>query len=329
MKRVAAGAFAVTIVLASATACDRTSPGSARRPVLVGYRDAAGALPLLLASATKEPAGLDWVVSATRYPSEADLGKALSRGDTSIGVMPLLTAADLILSGEPVVIVGVTAESYGRDGIVGANGVDSLDELSGRRAAVTSRSGAFFLWSMLSRAGLDPLSVTVERKSYKQIRSALAGEDYAAGVLTEPGLREASDVDGREVMMTTEDFPGVLVDVLVVHKGFARDEPETVARVAAVLSKAGSALAAEPASALEPIAKEATLTPGKVRVLMRGLRFPDRSKAAELMGVVGAPGALADSLEEALSFLGQSRGVEVPADVAGLIDSRFVNPAKR
>lgn len=308
-------------------ACGPGGQGSA--PAFpVGYRDVASAAPLLMASARHVPVGGKYRISARRYPSEPRLLRALASGEVSMAILPLVSVARMFLDRAPVAVVGATAESYGRDGIVATGGTASLDGVVGQRVAVSSQSSAFFLWTMLSRAGMDPFSTPVDEKPYEQTARALES-GYSAAVLSGPALFEASRTAGRTVIMTTRDFPGVIVDVVVVSRHYAKAHPDVVQAAVRALSAAGRDLIRDPTATAILVARESSSTPDKVRASQRGLRYLDKQKVTDLLGVVGAPGALDEVAQDAVQFAAQGGSSQAPRDTTGFIDSRYINPAKQ
>lgn len=325
-------ASGLLIFLAALTACSRIwslgGPGGPP-PLVVGYTDVGSAAPLLVAVARGLPADTGYELVAKRYASTGKLGAALRSGEVTMAVMPLSDAAALAVGKVPLIVVGVSAESFGRDGIVSTDSIDSLDEIMGLKVAVSSGYGAFFVWEMLSRGGLDPESVVFENVPYSSADAALASGEAGAAVLTGAVLRRAQRAPGRRVLLTTEDFPGVVVDVVVVSRRFADADARAVQRVLTAMGQAAEELAADAEGSRRLAAMEASVPAERVAAASAGLRYFSTRDMADLIGVLGAPGPLMQVGQDALIFQTERLGKGSPGSVEDFVDSRYVDPAKR
>jgi ABC-type nitrate/sulfonate/bicarbonate transport system substrate-binding protein len=309
------------------TGCERGSGDPVLPSVVVGYRDLGTALPALHASESGPLRKVDHRLVMKRYPTEGALKKALVSGEITFAILPVVTAADLYLDRVPITIVGATAESFGRDGIVTTLSMDSLDDIVGRAVVTPGPTGSFFVWAMLESAGLDPMAVTLEEQPYGRAMKALDGGEYQAAQLSGAALAQASRSSDRKVQVTTQDFPGVLIDVVVVGTSFAESRPDIVQAVMRAIGEAGAQVAADPAASNNLVAIAASTTPAKVSSSRVGLRYLDLAQNIELMGFVGAPGALPDTAAQALEFAAERSSAQTPPDPDKLTDSRYVNPA--
>lgn len=323
----------LAVVLASAllvTACDLGKRATEGPPALtVGYRDIGAAAPLLVAAAKGLPAGAGFRLAAKRYASDGKLVSAIRSGEITMAVMPVSEAAVLYVDRAAVIIVGATAESFGREGIVTTGSIDSLDELVGKRVAVSSSTGGFFLWAMMTRAGIEPASVEIVTLPYGRLEAALADEEADAVVVSGSALRRARTAEDRRVLLSTEDFPGALADVVVVGRSFAEENAKDLQRVLDAFAAASTELMSEPAAAREAAARESSTTAAQVAAAAAGLRYLSAQDVRDVLGVLGSPGALAQMAEEAVAFEVERSAAQTPPAPQELVDSRYVNPAER
>jgi ABC-type nitrate/sulfonate/bicarbonate transport system substrate-binding protein len=323
----AASVLVVASLALGLAGCDRGNGEPSLPSVVVGYRDLGTALPALHASESGPLGKVDHRLAVRRYATESALRKALVSGEITLAILPVVTAADLYLDRVPITIVGATAESFGRDGIVTTTSMDSLDEIVGRTVVTPGPTGSFFVWAMLESAGLDPMAVTLEEQPYARAMRALDGGEYQAAQLSGAALAQAGRASDRKVQVTTKDFPGLLIDVLVVGRPYAERRPDVVQAVMRAIGESGGQVAADPATTDNLVALAASTTPAKVAAARGGLRYLDLVQNIELMGVVGSPGALPDTAAMALQFATERTGAQTPPDPGKLTDSRFVNPA--
>jgi NitT/TauT family transport system substrate-binding protein len=322
-------ALALGLALAaatSATGCARPASGDDRPVLKIAYADSLDAAPLLVAEAASRkapPSSWPFRIEAVRMRSAADVGAALSAGEASMAILPVVEAAAVLEKGAPVTIVSAVSESYGRDGVFAGASVESLDQLAGRKVGVSSLEGAFYAWTMLSRAGLDPAAVTIETKSAPKVLAGLRSGAYDAAVLSGPDLARAART-GSHQLFTTKDFPGILTDALVVLRPYADAHQDVVAKATREIGRAAATLKKSPRSAIASVG-ETSMSAAALATALKTVRFLDTADSSSMLGIVGQPGPLSLVAADALSYLGGGQDTPAP-DASGFIDSRFVNP---
>lgn len=144
---------------------------------------------------------------------------ALASGD----IDALCTTADSLLlaaaNGVDLVIVAAVDESAGADGIIVRKEIDSVRDLSGKTVAFQEAMPShFFLLSLLQRERLDPSDILRVHMNADEAGAAFIAGKVDAAVTWEPWLSRAVEGDKGKILMSTAEFPGVLVDVLAVRR---------------------------------------------------------------------------------------------------------------
>jgi NitT/TauT family transport system substrate-binding protein len=308
-----------------AAGCRPAGPADKRPSVQVGYSDPLSAAPLLVAAAASQHAKASESpdrIDAVRSADDGAVGAALLAGETSMAVMSVVEAGALFAKGAPVVIVSAVSESYGRDGVVAAAGA-SLDQLSGLKIGASGVDQAFYVWTMLSRAGVDPSQVIIENASSGAVLAGLRKGTYDAVALSGPYLARASRIPGDKRLFTTKDFPGILTEVLVTTAPYAQAHQDEVLAATMAVGAAGAQLKKTPRQAI-PQMSEASVTAADISASLKEVRFLDAADSSSMLGIIGQPGPLVDVAAEAVAF---ARGSEATAGaIEALFDSRFVNP---
>lgn len=173
---------------------------------------------------------------------KADYGarfKALEKGDLQFAVA---TLDSYLLGGKefgyPGTVISVIDESKGGDGIVSRKDkVKSLDELKsqdGLKVAFTPASPSEFLLKATSvhfdiaslRKGGN--ATMIEADGSEDALDKLKSGDADVAVLWEPDLTRAREQQDFKVLLSSKDTTKLIVDVLLVSRQYAKENPELV-----------------------------------------------------------------------------------------------------
>jgi len=125
-----------------------------------------------------------------------------------------------------------TDESYGADGIVVKNTINSLQDLKGKRVYLPMGfPGHFLLRTLAARAGLTNQDITIEQMDADQVGAAFVAGKIDAGVTWEPWLSKATERKDGKVLLTSKDAPGIIVDTVFVRKDLLAADREAVSAV--------------------------------------------------------------------------------------------------
>ncbi|HEX2890736.1 aliphatic sulfonate ABC transporter substrate-binding protein [Vineibacter terrae] len=200
-------------------------------------------------------------------------------------------------------------------------GIKSPADLKGRRVAVTRGTDPhIFLVRALANAGLSEKDVKLVLLQHADGRLALQRKDVDAWAGLDPMMASAEIEDGAVLFFRNPDAN--TWGILNVREEFAAQHPEIVGRILAAYEK-GRRWAVDNPKELAAILVAATKLPDNViaRQLERnGLTY----------GPIGKPQR--DSILAAGLALQQAgvvgAGVDVTAQVDGLLDSRFLPPGQ-
>jgi len=119
--------------------------------------------------------------------------------------------------------------SVGGDGIIAAEGINSVADLKGKTVALDKSSTPYYFFNMvLNDNGLTEDDVNIVDMSSGDAGSAFVGGSVDAADVWEPWLTNASQREGGHVLVSTIDYPTSIVDGLAVSEQFFKDHPEGV-----------------------------------------------------------------------------------------------------
>lgn len=220
------------------------------------------------------------------------------------------TIDDLVVSasqGVPARLVLALDESAGADGILVAESISGAKDLKGARIAVQPGFvNHFFLLFVLSQNGIKASDVHVVPMEPDKAAAAFVAKEVDVAVTWEPHLTAVKEnrPDGK-VLLTSSDFPGLIVDILVFRRDFVEEHPDTVRSFVRAWYRAVQFLGENPEEGRRIIASAFNLDRSEVAEMLSGVRlFGEEENAAYFnrankVNVYGVAQAAARLWEEA------------------------------
>jgi NitT/TauT family transport system substrate-binding protein len=171
----------------------------------------------------------------------------------------------------------VTDESWGSDGIVVKDEINSATELKGKNIAYARATPSqFLLYKVLLEQGLtfDSIKQTIVNDPSLAAQAFLGGSVDAA-VTWEPFLSEVKERKKGKILVTSADFPDVIIDVLVCNEKFAQN-PELIKEFITGWLKSVDFIKHHPEEASQIIAKGLNVKGEDITGMMAGLKFADK-----------------------------------------------------
>ena len=124
--------------------------------------------------------------------------------------------------------VMVLDDSYGGDGVVTSNDINSFTDLKGKRVGVslTGDTSTLLFFYLLKEYGMSQDDVEISNLSPGDAGSAFVGGKISAAVTYEPWLTSAKKTG--KVLVSSKDTPGLINDVLCFKKEFIKENPDEV-----------------------------------------------------------------------------------------------------
>ena len=230
--------------------------------------------------------------------------KRLKDGDIDVAVA---TVDSYLLNAEkynfPGIIICVIDESKGGDAILAnKDKVESLNDLkkkSGIRIAFTPDSPSHYL----AKAAADHFNVPgllpegnlrIETDGSEKARDKLLTGKTDMAVLWEPDVSRALSQEGIVKILGTEDTERLIVDILIVRRGFARKNPEIVQLLLNTYFKVLKKYKDDPNLLQKHIKKETGLSENTINTMLKGVKWENFSDNCEKWFGIAAPGTYAD-----------------------------------
>lgn len=214
-------------------------------------------------------------VRMVSMPSATACLQALAAGNVEGAALTLDEVISARGDNMPLKVVAVLDISLGADVVLAKPGIQSLDQLKGKRIGVEqSAVGAVMLGAALSRVGLDSSSVEIVYATVDKHYGLFVNDDVDALVTFEP-LPLLLAEQGAVRLFDSSMEPGLVVDVLVVRPDVVERSPNAIRRLVAGHFRARAELLARPPSAAEVISRRLGVPPAEVPSTYAGLELPD------------------------------------------------------
>lgn len=182
-------------------------------------------------------------------------------------------------------------ESFGADGIVAKRGI-SFSNMKGRKVAVQKGlPGHFLLLSALQRNGLKPTDISILDMDADKAGSAFVGGSVDVAVTWEPWISKAITVPGAQKLFTTREYPGLIVDTLVVRDPVLKDRSPEIRTLIKGWFAALQWYEANSDEGNKIIASAYRLKSEEVKDIASGIRFCNLQRNRELLGTATSPGS--------------------------------------
>jgi len=164
--------------------------------------------------------------------------------------------------------------SCGSDGIVASKNIGELEDLTGKRVALSRDDvGETFLSYLLTQNGLSLTNVIIVSVRPEEVARAFLDGQADACVTWEPHVSQALQRPGAHLLASTREHPDIIVDTLNVRKDLIERDPEQVKSLMRGWFKALKFYREHPDAANEIIAPYYKITAGEYRKQIEGLKW--------------------------------------------------------
>ncbi|WP_227754416.1 ABC transporter substrate-binding protein [Stagnihabitans tardus] len=147
-------------------------------------------------------------------------------------------------------------DSHGGDGILAPADVGSIADLKGKEVGMNEGSVSQFWFNiLLKEAGMTEKDVQIVNMTADDAAAAFMAGQIPVAVTWEPHLTLAKEQKVGKVLVSSDQTPGLIVDVIALRCDTIQNQPEDVKALVAGLVKAHEYLLANQEKAYEIMAK--------------------------------------------------------------------------
>jgi len=267
-------------------------------------------------------------VEITPVEKTAEKYKAFIEGKFDLAAGGAGTSVQYITEPDQLQYVIGLDDSNGGDGVVAKNEITSLADLKGKSVAVDMGGiSGFYLGALLKTAGLKYDDVKIVDMPSDDVGKKFIDKQFDAGVTWEPYLTKAKGTDFGHLLIDSSATPGLLSDALIVRKDFLAKHPKEVKAIVDGWNEAIEYYNANRQESIEIMAKamgDWLKDPKVFAETLEGVRFYGASDNKTFFGTKDKPGALYQTVQEAIAVLSELGRVKVKVTPENMMNYDFV-----
>lgn len=239
---------------------------------------------------------------------------------TALDVQVTLAAA-----GVPLKVVLAMDHSSGGDGILAKSNIKTVADLKGKTVAFMQGSTShFFLLAALEKAGLSEDDIKPIDMTAGDAGAAFVAGKVDAAVTWEPWLSKAEKEGAGRVLVSSKDFPGLIVDSLSFNADFVKKNPAAVKGIVAAWYEAIEYWKKHPAEANAIMAKAMKWPVSDFEETLPGLTFYDQAQNLAYFGTADKPGPIYKTAQKAVDFYASKGIIDTKPAPKTFIDGSFL-----
>jgi NitT/TauT family transport system substrate-binding protein len=230
--------------------------------------------------------------------------------------------------GVPAVEILPIDASVGGDGILAKNTIQTVQDLKGKTVAVNQGSvSEWFLAQVLKGNGMSLSDVSEENMT-----SGNAGATFVAGrvdvaVTWEPWLTRASHTSFGHVLVSSKQYPDLIMDSFAFRKDFIDKYPGTISDFIKAYYDAYNYLQSNPSDAQTVVGAAVKESASDVQGDLSTMTIFGLSDAKTIMGTSSSHGKIYANCQAAADFWKQQGKTSSAVNCSNAIDPTFIDNA--
>ncbi len=224
--------------------------------------------------------------------------------------------------------------SRGADGLIGRQGINSLEDLAGKKVAFAPYTPShFLLWNGLKESGLSTeqreeiFANAVHTKDGIEPATLFAQQKVDAAVAWDPDMSDAvSKRPGARKIYDTKVANRLIADILVVSDKFAAQNPQTVIKLAQGWLQGVEFIKSQPNRAYTLIGtiQDFNIPTDLAKTMLGGVRLSDYADNVSFFGAPSGGSDYDNIFKMAQEMYREERLINHIADPEASVDRRYI-----
>jgi len=216
--------------------------------------------------------------------------------------------------------------SVGGDGILAANSIQSVADLKGKTVGVNQGSvSEWFLAQVLEKNGLHLSDVKEQNMTSGAAGAAFVASKLDVAVTWEPWLSKAKARTDGHVLVSSKQYPDLIMDSFAFRKDFIQKYPDTVKDFMKAYYDAFTWMQANQTEALKVIGDAVQESPSDVSADLSTLTLFDLSTGKQVIGTSSSHGKIYDNVKAAADFWKSQGKIDTAVNPSDAVDPSFIN----
>ncbi len=224
--------------------------------------------------------------------------------------------------------------SRGADGVIGRQGINSIEDLAGKTVAFAPYTPShFLLWNGLKESGLSTdqrneiFNKAVHTKDGIEPATLFAQQKVDAAVAWDPDMSDAvSKRAGSKKIYDTRVANKLIADILVVSDRFAANSPQTLIKFAQGWLEGVQFIHSQPdrAATLIGTIKDFNIPSDLAKTMLQGVKLADYADNVSFFGQPGSDSDYANIFKMAQDMYREMRLIKHSSDPEASMDRRYI-----
>jgi NitT/TauT family transport system substrate-binding protein len=216
--------------------------------------------------------------------------------------------------------------SVGGDGILAANTITTVADLKGKTVAVNQGSvSEWFLAQVLQKNGLSLKDVKEQNMKSGEAGAAFVAKRVDVAVTWEPWLTKAKARTDGHILVSSKEYPDLIMDSFAFRKDFIQKYPDTVKDFMKAYYDAFTWMQQNQTDALKIIGDAVQESADDVKADLSTMTLYDLATGKQIIGSSGNHGKIYDNVKAAAEFWKGQGKVETVVNPNDAVDPSFIN----
>jgi NitT/TauT family transport system substrate-binding protein len=216
--------------------------------------------------------------------------------------------------------------SVGGDGILAANTIQTVADLKGKTVAVNQGSvSEWFLAQVLLKNGLSLKDVTEQNMKSGEAGAAFVAKRVDVAVTWEPWLTKAKARTDGHVLVSSKQYPDLIMDSFAFRKDFIQKYPDTVKEFMKAYYDAFNWMQQNKTDALKIIGDAVGESSGDVQADLDTMTLYDLNTGKQIIGTTSSHGRIYDNVKAAADFWKTQGKIDTTVNPSEAVDPSFIN----
>jgi NitT/TauT family transport system substrate-binding protein len=216
--------------------------------------------------------------------------------------------------------------SVGGDGILAANTITTVADLKGKTVAVNQGSvSEWFLAQVLQKNGLSLKDVKEQNMKSGEAGAAFVAKRVDVAVTWEPWLTKAKARTDGHILVSSKEYPDLIMDSFAFRKDFIQKYPDTVKDFMKAYYDAFTWMQQNQTDALKIIGDAVQESADDVKADLATMTLYDLATSKQVMGTSSNHGKIYENVKAAAEFWKGQGKVDTVVSPNDAVDPSFIN----
>jgi len=216
--------------------------------------------------------------------------------------------------------------SVGGDGILAKNTIQTVADLKGKTIGVNQGSvSEWFLAQVLEKNGLHLSDVKEQNLTSGAAGAAFVASKLDVAVTWEPWLSKAKARTDGHVLVSSKQYPDLIMDSFAFRKDFIQKYPDTVKEFMKAYYDAFTWMQANQTEALKAIGDAVQESASDVSADLSTMTLFDLSTGKQVIGTSSSHGKIYDNVKAAADFWKAQGKIDTAVNPSDAVDPSFIN----